>query len=191
MSEVKLSSYLQYVERECQRLGDGEVMLAYEGEVSQSLILSLTGLIELEIIKSGEEAKLQKQLFHTLVEGLQNIMKHADPLVGERVTMYSGRGVVMLIRTPTCYYVMVGNLVSSNRVPDLEQRLHTLKNANDDELKAMHRSCLRGNELSERGGAGLGLIDMARKAQEIDYSFEPITDDRHFYLLEVKLMRNL
>ena len=164
MAEAKLCSYLQYVEREYQRLGGGEVMLAYEGEVSQSLILSLTGLIELEIVKSGEDAKLQKQLFHTLVEGLQNIMKHADPIEGERMTMFSGRGVVMLIRTP-------------------------VKNANDDELKAMHRASLRGNEISEKGGAGLGLIDMARKAQDIDYRFEVINEERQFYLLEVKLKR--
>lgn len=189
MAEAKLCSYLQYVEREYQRLGGGEVMLAYEGEVSQSLILSLTGLIELEIVKSGEDAKLQKQLFHTLVEGLQNIMKHADPIEGERMTMFSGRGVVMLIRTPVCYYVLVGNIVLSSRVPDMRARLDTLKSANDDELKAMHRASLRGNEISEKGGAGLGLIDMARKAQDIDYRFEVINEERQFYLLEVKLKR--
>ncbi len=189
MAEAKLCSYLQYVEREYQRLGGGEVMLAYEGEISQSLILSLTGLIEFEIVKSGENPKLQKQLFHTLVEGLQNIMKHADPMEGDRVTMFSGRGVMMLIRTPTCYYVLVGNIVMSTRVPDMRARLETLKNANDDELKAMHRDCLRGNDISDKGGAGLGLIDMARKANAIDYLFEEITEDRQFYLLEVKLMR--
>ena len=116
-------------------------------------------------------------------------MKHADPIEGERMTMFSGRGVVMLIRTPVCYYVLVGNIVLSSRVPDMRARLDTLKNANDDELKAMHRASLRGNEISEKGGAGLGLIDMARKAQDIDYRFEVINEERQFYLLEVKLKR--
>ncbi|MGP1362071.1 MAG: SiaB family protein kinase [Bacteroides sp.] len=189
MSESSISSYLQYVEEEYHALGGGEVMLAYEGEVSQSLILALTGLIELEIVKSGEDAKVQKQLFHILVEGLQNIMKHADPLHGERCSMYSGRGVVMLIRTQDCYYLLVGNAVLSNRVPEMESRLERLKNANDEELKAMHRASLRGNEISDKGGAGLGFIDMARKAQEIDYRFLPLGGDRHFYMLKVKLLR--
>ena len=71
----------------------------------------------------------------------------------------------------------------------MRARLETLKNANDDELKAMHRASLRGNEISEKGGAGLGLIDMARKAQDIDYRFEAINEERQFYLLEVKLKR--
>ncbi len=191
MSQVNVNNYLEFVEQEYHKLGGGEVMLAYEGEVSQSLILALTGLIELEIVKAGEEAKLQKQLFHTLVEGLQNIMKHADPLEGERTSMFSGRGVVMLIRSVEFYYVFVGNIVLSSRVADMSARLERLKQANDDELKAMHRASLKGNEISDKGGAGLGLIDMARKVSEIDYLFAEVNSDRQFYLLKLKLMRKI
>lgn len=191
MSQVNTDNYLEFVEQEYHKLGGGEVMLAYEGEVSQSLILALTGLIELEIVKAGEEAKLQKQLFHTLVEGLQNIMKHADPLEGERSSMFSGRGVLMLVRTQEAYHVLVGNIVLGSRVADMRGRLDALIAANEEELKAMHRASLRGNEISDKGGAGLGLIDMARKASSIAYLFEEINDERQFYLLQVKLLRKI
>lgn len=189
MTDANINSYLQYVEQEYHRLGDGEVLLAYEGEVSQALILAMTGLIELEVVKSGEDSKVQKQLFHTLVEGLQNIMKHADPITGERASLFSGRGVVMLIRTKASYFVLVGNIVLNSRIPDMQNRLERLKNANEDELKALHRASLKGNEITDKGGAGLGLIDMARKAQEINYSFQNINPERSFYLLEVTLTR--
>ena len=55
----------------------------------------------------------------------------------------------------------------------------------------MHRMSLKGNEISDKGGAGLGLIDMARKVSEIDYLFAEINSERQFYLLKLKLTRKV
>jgi hypothetical protein len=41
---------------------------------------------------------------------------------------------------------------------------------------------------SDTGGAGLGLIDMARKSGEkIDYSFDNIDEIHCFYSLQIKI----
>ena len=97
----------------------------------------------------------------------------------------------MLIRSEESYHVFVGNIVLSSRVADMSSRLERLKQANDEELKLMHRMSLKGNEISDKGGAGLGLIDMARKVSEIDYLFAEINSERQFYLLKLKLTRKV
>ena len=40
-----------------------------------------------------------------------------------------------------------------------------------------------------QGGAGLGLIDIARKTeQKLEYQFLPIDDDSYFFILKVEIL---
>jgi hypothetical protein len=58
-----------------------------------------------------------------------------------------------------------------------------------DDLNALYKKQIREGSLSEKGGAGLGLIDIARKTgRQLDYQFLPLEDsDNYFFLLKVRI----
>jgi hypothetical protein len=55
-----------------------------------------------------------------------------------------------------------------------------------DELKDMYKFILNHQRLSDKGGGGLGLVDIARKTgNRLDYTFEKFNDSYYFFNLDV------
>lgn len=52
----------------------------------------------------------------------------------------------------------------------------------------LYKITLRQGKLSEKGGAGLGLIDIARESlDKINYKFYPADDKKSFFLMSVAI----
>jgi hypothetical protein len=50
---------------------------------------------------------------------------------------------------------------------------------------------MRETAISEKGGAGLGFIDIARKTgNPLEYHFEPIDEKNSFFLLKTSINKN-
>jgi len=59
-----------------------------------------------------------------------------------------------------------------------------------EELKELYKKQMKEGRLSEKGGAGLGFIDIKRKTnKELEYHFLPISDDTSFFLLTSTISR--
>ena len=57
-----------------------------------------------------------------------------------------------------------------------------------DELRKVYLEALNDNQFSDQGGAGLGIIEMARKAKRLPrYAFEPWNEDFDAFELELTL----
>ena len=55
------------------------------------------------------------------------------------------------------------------------------------EIRKLYREIIQNMELSSKGGAGLGFLDMARRSgQKLQFAFEPI-DEQHsfFYMMTI------
>jgi hypothetical protein len=52
----------------------------------------------------------------------------------------------------------------------------------------MYKKQIKEGKLSPKGGAGLGLIDIARKTGEtLNYHFLQLDDNNYFFILEVEI----
>ena len=59
---------------------------------------------------------------------------------------------------------------------------------NAEELKTYYREVLSSNELSEKGGAGLGIIDLVRKSgNKIEYRFDTVNEQFSFFSMIVNM----
>ncbi len=164
-------------------LGSAEAALCgcthYSGRLDHSLMQSLADSCQRELEATGLSLRLQRRAFHACVELLNNALQHAAaPVVpsrpyGVQFLMSIDGGEVRL---------WVGNVVTRAQAVALQQRI--------DMLNAIPRDCVRSiflNQLSdglvtETGNAGLGLIDMVRKADEpLGYSFSPFEGELMYY----------
>ena len=58
-----------------------------------------------------------------------------------------------------------------------------LKNMSEDDLKAFYKQKLRADSEEGSKGAGVGLIEIARKSSEFDFDFIDLNDGTSFFLL--------
>ena len=77
-----------------------------------------------------------------------------------------------------------GNVIKSiERVKALRERLEDLKNMSEDDIKAFYKQKLRAEQEEGSKGAGVGLIEIARKSSEFDFDFIDLNDGTSFFLL--------
>lgn len=85
------------------------------------------------------------------------------------------------------YVISVGNVVKEDAKTSLQHRIDELNEMDQDTLKQLYKQTLREGSFSEKGGAGLGLIEIARKSSDkLVYSFDSLTDSTYFFTFKVK-----
>lgn len=74
--------------------------------------------------------------------------------------------------------VSTGNFVSKAKMKSLGQRIDRLNAMDADEIKQLYRDTINNRDFSEKGGAGIGMIDMRRKTgNKLQYAFYEVKDN--------------
>ena len=184
-----VKGFLDYIYDFYKEMKNFEINIMYEGKITHQITKAFTTLTELDLEKQEESEKVKRKVFHVMVESLQNITKHAVP-TGKVKEEEAGRGIFVVTKGDGFYTIITGNLTSNESVVELSKILHNVNSLNKDELKDLYKKQIKnGRQLSERGGAGLGFIDIARKTgNPIDYNIIPMPDEENsFFILGVKI----
>ena len=166
-------------------LEDQGIILVYVGKFNHKITKLFTALTEDETDLNKESKSLKRKLHHSVVEILQNMTKHSTQLFTD---VKFGKGMFLLGRKDDSYYIYTANKIYNEEIPKLTSALDSVNNATPEELKAMYKEQLRGGTLSNRGGAGLGLIDISRKTGSVlEYSFLQINDKEKYFIFKVEI----
>ncbi len=160
--------------------------LVYEGEFSHEVMKMFTSMAERDMEKSNEEKAVKRKVFHVMVECLQNMTKHSDDYdTDDRI----GSGLFIVGKKDSVWNVITANKILNERIEELKSSIDHINSLTKEELNALYKKQIREGSLSDRGGAGLGLIDIARKTgRKLDYQFLPLEDKKnYFFLLKVKI----
>jgi len=154
------------------------LLFVYRGEITDRNSLPLLTLLENEMMDDSYGFVGRKRLFMYVLESLQNIVKHGD---------HSGRGGMSLVtysKTDDGYTITTGNIIASDHVNDLKKRLDRVNRLDINEIKDLYRQILNSSEFSMKGGAGLGLIEMAMKTgNRLDYDFVAVDKKYSYFIL--------
>ena len=87
---------------------------------------------------------------------------------------------------------MSGNPVRKAKVTDLRDTLERINGLDKDGLKDLYKKIIQDTTLSEKGGAGLGFVDMARKSgEDLWFDFPEMSEVHCFFCLKVNVSREL
>ncbi len=166
-----------------------KIILVYEGEFTQEITKSVLSMAERNLESFGEEESIKRKVFNVMVECLQNICKHTEDTQFSFSDLRTG-AVFMIGLEFNEYIIISGNPMSNEFVPNLESKLEKINSLDKDGLKALYKEIITTGSISDKGGAGLGFVDMARKSgQKLEFSFEPIDDNYTFFSLKTKISR--
>jgi hypothetical protein len=166
-----------------------EVSLVYEGEITHAITKAFTSLTETAMAKTSESSKTQRKVFHVMVECLQNISKHAEEVDAGKFHKEK-RGVFLIHKDEDKYGVTTGNVIANDRIKPLKDSLDYINSLDKEGLKKLHKEQIKGGALSEKQGAGLGFIDIAKKTgNPLQYHFLDIDDKASFFILTSRIER--
>ncbi len=165
-----------------QRISNDDFEYVYRGYFTHNITKKILVLADTNIAKVTYQSTLQKRIYYIMVEGLQNISRHQDEIANANSEQYPG--IFAIQKNGERYFISTGNLVANDKIPALQDKLETINALDQEDLKKFHREMLAAGSMSDKGGAGLGLIEMSRKSgNKLIYSFEKIDDQfTYFYL---------
>ncbi len=154
------------------------LMFVYRGVVTNENSVPLLMLLEKEMENSEFGFLGRKRLFMFVLESLQNITKHSEK------DQHADMSLVVYSKTDSGYTVTTGNVLPSAHINDLKSKLEEINHLQSDEIRNVYRQMLSSAGFSNKGGAGLGLIEMAKKTgNKLDYDFVPLDKGYSYFIL--------
>ena len=169
------------------RLKGGDVLMAFKGNISSELISNVLEVVEARMDEYNESSKIRKKVYNVLVESLENLYHHIETLPESMHEEFDSRfGILVVSRIENQYRISTGNFIGHDKVEVLRTKIDKVNSMGREELKDMYKFILNHQRLSDKGGGGLGLVDIARKTgNDMEYTFEKYDENYYFFNLDV------
>lgn len=159
--------------------------LVYCGGFSDVHTASLVALGEATAEAMGRDRTHQHRLAFIMVEAYQNIVRHKA--AGSSIEGFANGQCLFALRcSATVDEVVAIDPVEAGEALELESALRRLGDLDLGQLKELFLTRLREGTRTARGGAGLGLIEMARRsANALRYRLLPLDALHRLFVLHI------
>lgn len=157
----------------------------YRGKFTKNITANLLALTETNLDKADDTQKLKKKIYFVMVECLQNITKHQDKV---KDTLGDESAILVIQKRDKRYFITTGNIIENKNIEKLSGQLEKVNSMDTAELKVYYQEMLVTGEISKKGGAGLGLIAMARKTgNSLLYDFHKVNNKISYFYLRTEI----
>ncbi|MEW5773004.1 MAG: biofilm regulation protein kinase SiaB [Thermodesulfobacteriota bacterium] len=162
-----------------------QIMVCFNGPINAALIQEIGRALRDYLNLQQEKPTAVSDIFAVYIEMTQNIRRYAEQHPG---LAGAANAVIVVSRDQGCYVVSAGNMVTPEDGEALTRRVAELAAMDGAALKATFKAQLRQPRESLGAGAGLGLIDIARKAASpLRSALRSVDAERSFFSLRVAL----
>lgn len=163
-------------------MNDYKQILSYEGEVTFDKIEDILTLFN-QRMPETECPVCKIRLFSIIVECLENAYRHNFNTPEQNPQIK-----VLLMQNDGHFALSVGNRVGNAELHALTSYIDDLNHLSQDELKALYTKTIHRGHITEKGGAGLGLMKILRSSREpIKYTVEAVDNDSSFIEITVSI----
>jgi hypothetical protein len=176
-----------------QMLADYHISVFYSGPIWAGGIDGMAGMLQRRLDFDDLPLSTSQSVFSVFVEQMNNMLMYSAEK--ECFEHYDGnhketsKGVFVLGIQNKTYFIQAGNIVTNNNAEILKSRIDYLNTLDKKELRQHYKERLKsGDDNLESKGAGLGLIEIARRATSgIEYEFTPHGDGLSYFTLYVTI----
>lgn len=157
-------------------LDENSILLTFAGPFSQEIIEYLGAALKSYMEAEQNNKNSSYNVFSVFVEQSQNIKNYMQckKLIEINETLINS-SILTISKNDGSYVVCSANLIEMEDSPRLASRIDKLNGMSKKELKDAYKNQIkisRNTDKNDFKGAGLGLIEIARKASKpIEYEF--------------------
>ena len=164
------------------------VVFCYSGYMTEDVLVSIGSVIKQKLTAESVDKKVVRGVFSVFVEQVQNVIRYsieedAGGQKGEEIDLRYG--LLMVGLKEDQYFVSCANLIDKKNVAPLREGLSHIQQLDKEGLKLLYKEILRGEVPEGSKGAGVGFIDIAKRATNgIEFDFTDFDDDFAYFSLK-------
>lgn len=163
-----------------------ESIIEYKGHLTFNTIGRLLTLLKQQMEEKQIEINFYKRILSVMIEVLENIYKNADQYQENQFISKNIIPTFRIARDNQVYFIESTNPIKTRHSEILRKKIARINKANEAELKLLYRQTISNGKFTDKGGAGLGLIEMVKiSGNPIQYQFDPIDDEFSLYRLKI------
>ena len=143
----------------------------YSGLLSEDVLSTFSGIVREQMSEMEDDTEITKRVFGIFVEQAQNVIRYSKDRIAE-----GGTGTVAISRAEDGFLIEAINPMDDENAEGLQKNLDELKAMDSKELRKAYKQRLREGPPEGSKGAGLGFIEMARKADRFEFDFVGATE---------------
>jgi len=160
-------------------------ILEYKGLITFDKIEELLTQFNHNIL-SKTSALCKIRLFSILVECLENSYRHNYKLPDQHPEVE-----LLLTECDNTYRLEISNLMDIQKLPALTERIEKLNNLDTATIKKAYNETIQQAHISEKGGAGLGLLKILRcTRQNFEYKVQKTDEYSALFTLTINISDN-
>ena len=174
-------------------LRDNKITLVYSGPLWAEGISGVAGTLKKRMEFDELPLETSQEVFSVFVEQMNNMLmysaeKEQYDAPGEPHSE-APKGTFILGTKGKAYFIQTGNLMKTESVESVKSRIDYLNTLDKQELRKYFKEQSRIETVDpESKGAGLGLIEVARRiSSKIEYVFTPYDDKHTFFSMYVTI----
>lgn len=171
---------------------NNSISLTFKGGIDFNLVDNLLEILMTRLQTIEDNKATRKKVYAVLVECLQNICHYIPAeLNTDHDNDYDADTALFKIDSDEHgYTIATGNFIYNQDVNELKGWLDKVNNSSSEELRQLYREILGNKLYGDKGGAGLGFLDMARKSNnEIKYNFRQVDSFCTFFSFEIYIRK--
>ncbi len=167
-----------------------EQIIAYNGQLSADVIDNLINEFRDQTESLCLKKAFFKRILSIMIESLENVYKYYQKCKDNQTPLNTNHyPKFSLERNNDGFHIKTGNVIYKEDVEPVKKKIDSLNKMDKDSLKELYINTIKNGHFSEQGGAGLGLIKIARASRnKIDYDFDDINNDFSYYTLHSKIL---
>ena len=172
-----------------QQLGEQGISFCYSGPISKDLMNEISEIFEQKMKIEDVNVTTVGKVYSMIVEQVENIMNYSDERITEETLKQELKvGIIVIgLCENDMFFVMTGNKIHNHKVDKMVKKLTAIQQMNPNELKQYYKQQRKKDPDKDSKGAGLGFIEMARRAScPIEFDFEKIDDTMSFFSITTK-----
>lgn len=166
-------------------LREAGIIFCYSGYMTEDVLVGLGKAIKQKLTMDEEDKKTTQAVFSIFVEQVQNVIRYSAEKETKDDMTELRYGVLTVGRQDNKVFVTCGNVIKNSDKDRLNKNLTAIQKMDKAELKKLWKDTLRGETPDGSKGAGVGFIDIARRARQgFDFDFSEVDDAISFFTLK-------
>ncbi|NQU64516.1 MAG: hypothetical protein HQ517_09575 [SAR324 cluster bacterium] len=168
-------------------LTENHVFLCFNGPFSQELLVEIGVLLKHKMESVEASPTTIFRVFSILVEQSQNIIRFSADKFPKNDTSDDEymSGAIAVGLDQDVYFVTAGNKIRNTEIDRLHEQLTRLQKMDKEALNKLYKEQRKNGKPLHEKAAGLGLIELARKAsQPVEFQFEKMDDTFSFFSIK-------
>ncbi|MCA1742725.1 MAG: SiaB family protein kinase [Desulfonatronovibrio sp.] len=168
-----------------EKLKNEGIIFSFSGPISQNLLEGIGATLRQKMSLEETSTNITQKVFSIFVELMQNVINYsAEGGSAAKADPELSSGILVIGKKDDQFYIKSGNYISRTQKEFLDEKLPLIQGMNKDELKKYYKKKRREDAEEGSKGAGLGFIEMARKASRpIEYNILPASEDETYFFV--------